>query len=157
MSVTVSLVIEGMKKLQGKLDRAADNTRDEMHREMKEATLLVAATAKRDYLSGPRPGKLGVMTNRLRSSLATEVRGLGANIQGVVGTNVKSARIHELGGTILPKKGTHLKFFSQRAGHFVSVKKVEMPARPYLSTALGDERKEIEAISGRRVFALLEK
>lgn len=157
MSVTVSLVIEGMKRLQGKLDRAANKTRDEMQRGMKEATLLVAATAKKDYLSGPRPGRLGVMTNRLRSSLATEVKGLGANIQGVVGTNVKYARIHELGRKIEAKNVPYLKFFYPKAGHFVSVKSVTIPPRPFLSTALRDERKEIEAILGRRVFALLEK
>jgi len=157
MAVTVSLIIEGMKELQGKLDFAADHTRDEMQRGMKEATLLVAATAKRDYLSGPRPGRLGVVTGRLRSSLSTEVRGLGANVQGVVGSNVKYARIHELGGTIVPKKAKALKFFYPKAGHWVSVKSVEIPARPYLSTALRDKQKEIEAILGRRVFALMEK
>lgn len=47
-----------------------------------------------------------------------------------VGTNVIYAAIHQLGGIIEPKSSTALRF--KVSGGFVTVKKVEMPARPYL-------------------------
>lgn len=43
------------------------------------------------------------------------------------------ALIHELGGTILPKKGTHLTF--QIGGNWVRTKSVTIPKRPYLRPA----------------------
>lgn len=53
--------------------------------------------AQRDYLSGPRPVRLDVVTARLRNSIAIKVRDNGAAIDGTIGTNVKYARYHELG------------------------------------------------------------
>lgn len=51
-----------------------------------------------------------VDTGRLRSSITHDVRGAGMLAQGIVGTNVIYARIHEYGGIILPKKGKYLRF-----------------------------------------------
>ncbi len=47
------------------------------------------------------------------------------------------ARIHQFGGVITPKNGAALKFWWQSGGHveFAIVKKVTMPARPYLGVS----------------------
>ena len=157
MPAEIALVWEGDVRLGRQLENAAKGTKDAARRGMKEAVLLVAGTAKRNYLSGPRPAKLGVLTGHLRRSIATEVRDSGGNVVGVVGSNLKYARIHEQGGTIVPKKAKYLKFLHKAAGHWVSLKRVEIPARPYLSTALADEASEVLKILGLKVFALFQK
>lgn len=61
-------------------------------------------------------------TGRLKTSI--DVAAGSDTVQ--VGTNVVYAAIHQLGGTIKPKKGKALKFGS------TIVSKVTMPARPFL-------------------------
>lgn len=95
----------------GKLFASAGKAlRPRMRTAMIAAQMLVANTAKAKYLSGPRPDKLGVVTGRLRGSIATprptmDVKG---NIEGKVGTSVVYAAIHEYGGTIVPKNASYL-------------------------------------------------
>jgi phage gpG-like protein len=48
-----------------------------------------------------------------------------------IGSNVIYARIHQLGGAIVPKNKKFLRF-PIGGGQFVFTKKVTMPARPYL-------------------------
>lgn len=56
------------------------------------------AHAQRHYLTGPRPQKLGVRTNRLRSSLtAAPARVAGSQVISAIGTNVEYAGVHERG------------------------------------------------------------
>ncbi len=55
----------------------------------------------------------------------------------MVGSNLPYARIHQLGGTIRPKKGKALKFRG-RNGKDVIVSRVNMPARPYLGVSKAD-------------------
>ena len=59
---------------------------------------LVRSLAQREYLSGPRPSRLGVVTTRLRNSISwrvTETRDGG--IVGRIGTTVPYGRFHEFG------------------------------------------------------------
>ncbi len=55
-----------------------------------------------------------------------------------VGSNLVYARIHQLGGTIRPKRGRYLVF--RVGGAFVRVSQVVIPARPYLGLNPADER-----------------
>ena len=48
-----------------------------------------------------------------------------------IGSNWRGARIHQLGGTIVPKNRKFLRF-PIGGGQFMFAKKVTMPARPYL-------------------------
>ena len=80
-----------------------------------ESTVRVAQnlgrnTAKLKYLSGPRPERLGVITGRLRNSIAAPppIRSSRGDVVGYVGTNVVYARIHEFGGEIKPKNAQWL-------------------------------------------------
>jgi phage gpG-like protein len=61
------------------------------------------------YLTGPRPEKLGVITNRLRRSIRRSAAQIvGESVLSSIGTNVEYAAIHEFGGTIrrVTKPGT---------------------------------------------------
>ena len=55
----------------------------------------------------------------------------------MVGSNLLYARIHQLGGTIKPKKGKALKFKGKN-GQDIFVSEVNMPARPYLGVSKAD-------------------
>ena len=57
--------------------------------------------------------------------------------QVMVGSNLLYARIHQLGGTIKPKKGKALKFKGKN-GQDIFVSEVNMPARPYLGVSKAD-------------------
>jgi phage gpG-like protein len=59
--------------------------------------VLIASRAQAGYLSGPRPGKLGVVSGRLRGSIATSIREDSTSFIGTVGTNLIYGRYHELG------------------------------------------------------------
>ena len=59
---------------------------------------LTIGYAQVNKLSGPRPGVLGVVTNRLRSSLRRSAATVdGTQLTGAIGTNVKYAGVHEFG------------------------------------------------------------
>lgn len=53
--------------------------------------------SKQDYLTGPRPEKLGVITGTLRRSIRQETKVSGHTIQGTIGTNTSYGAKHELG------------------------------------------------------------
>lgn len=61
---------------------------------------LIVRTSKLEYLTGPRPEKLGVVTGFLRSSIRFKVDQSGNTTTIQEGTNAVYARIHEEGGTI---------------------------------------------------------
>jgi phage gpG-like protein len=53
------------------------------------------------YMTGPRPEKLGVITNRLRRSVRRSAAQIvGESVLSSIGSNVEYAAIHEFGGTI---------------------------------------------------------
>jgi phage gpG-like protein len=61
-----------------------------------------------------------------------------------VGTNLKYARLHQLGGVIVPKNRKFLRF-PIGGGQFMFAKKVVMPARPYLVVRPEDPGRLAEA------------
>jgi phage virion morphogenesis protein len=63
-------------------------------------------------------------TGRLMNSVTYQVEGNSV----VIGTNVKYAPTHQFAATIVPKEKPALRFMVN--GHWVSVKKVTIPARP---------------------------
>ena len=62
-----------------------------------------------------------------------------------MGTNRIYARIHQFGGTIVPKKGRFLRF--RLAGGIVNASKVKIPARPYLGIDAQDEQEIGDALA----------
>ncbi|HWP96414.1 MAG TPA: phage virion morphogenesis protein [Syntrophomonadaceae bacterium] len=59
-----------------------------------------------------------------------------------IGSSLPYARIHQLGGTIEPKKSY---LFVPISGGFIRLKKVEIPARPYLLLQNEDETAIVKA------------
>lgn len=97
-------------------------------------------------------------TGELEGSIntATFARDVPGGVEGVWGSQkVNYARIHELGGTIVPVKAQALKF-QLPDGSFRVVKSVTIPARPYLRPAadaiypqlVGNIRKAFESLRG---------
>lgn len=125
--------------------------------QMEKAVRIVQSISRRDYLSGPRPSRLGVRTGRLRGSITTSVSaGLGTRqIEGRVGTNVVYGPIHEYGGTIRAKRGRFLRFRIGR--RWVAVRRVTIPPRPFLRTALRDAAPKIMLETGLAVSGELER
>lgn len=72
--------------------------------------------------------------------------------EAVIGTGLKYARIHQQGGTIVPKSARALAFTV--GGRKVFTKKVAIPARPYLGLS-GANRAEILDTAVRFVRARL--
>jgi hypothetical protein len=93
---------------------------DEMDAAARASAFMVTRTAQKNYLSGPRPSRLGVVTNRLRGSLSEgdpnfifDVQRQQARVTVTAGTNVSYAITHEPPGgrpetIIKPKKGKYL-------------------------------------------------
>lgn len=86
---------------------------------------------------GARPGGVGI-SEQIRS-----IQEFGKRIVGRFGSKVPYAAIHEFGGVIKPKTKKYLRFRTFD-GQWHSVKKVVMPARPYLNPALKDEESAIK-------------
>lgn len=100
---------------------------------MNRATVIVQGTARQ---------LVPVDTGRLRASIATEIRGTGGGVVGVVGSNVKYARIVEEGRGPVVAKGRALRF---EIGGQIIFRKSVGPAKgkPYLRPALQRNRARI--------------
>lgn len=109
---------------------------------------LAADRSRTEYLSGPYPEKLAVESGMLRSRVRGRVeKGSGGvfatGILGVSGGLIYSW-IHELGGIITPKTKKALHFFWKRKQIWMTLQRVNMPAKPYLRPAILDELPRIQ-------------
>ena len=126
---------------------------------LKECGLVLLRSIGKNFKTGGRPmrwktskraaatggGKTLVDTSRLKNSITMKAD----NTSLTVGTNVKYAAIHQLGGTIpahtiLPKRAKALRWFNG-SGNVRFAKKVEiptitMPKRPFLVIQAADWR-----------------
>lgn len=93
----------------------------------------------RAYLQG---GQTLRDTGLLQSSITFAPDRTGLDF-GVIGSNLKYARIHQYGGVIRPKKAKALTF-ALADGTLVKVKKVVMPARPYIGLSVTDKDDLVE-------------
>jgi hypothetical protein len=108
----------------------------------------------KDFLSGPRPERLGVVTGRLRSSIGSQVTQAGNDIEVVIGSKVKYARRWELGFKGTETVKTHSRFIKKAFGKTLATpvlasigsftRKANSLARPFLSPAVTLELPEFE-------------
>lgn len=129
-------VIRRFESLQG-------DVRGRVGQSMGRMTLLLQNRVMRAKLSGQ---VLNVRTGTLRRSIDQAVYQEGAQIRGVVGTNVEYARVHEYGfsGTVTVKE--HLRLIKKAFGkdlktpREVTVRthsaRVNLPERSFLRSAL---------------------
>lgn len=106
------------------------------------AALSLVRSVRNDWLRGPRPKKLGVVTGRLRSSISRKPAvKRGSRYSSAIGTNVRYAPIHEFGFEGLVNIGAHTR---KAFGRIINVRshgrRVNLPARPFLRPAINDPR-----------------
>lgn len=92
MPSKISAEIKGLKETQRNLEKAVSDLRGTpVLNAMRDATLLVERDAKRGLVGYQSPSVGGVNTGRVRASITPEVKTQGAEVVGVVGSNVKYA------------------------------------------------------------------
>ena len=145
----VSMKWGGLDKALDKFQEALANQKQDLMESLGDA--LVSGTLKRfeeeedpqgnKWASVARSGKILTDTARLRNSIDSAVAGDTV----LVGSNVKYARIHQLGGTVKPvnKKALKFKTGKGKGAKWAQAKQVTIPARPYLGISK-DDWKEIE-------------
>jgi len=139
----IKIKVEGIKALSTKAIKIKDlkhKLKDEVKNICNRFGNQIVRTSVKDYLNGPRPGKLGVKTGQLRSSIRFNLTEIFNSFVVSVGTDVPYARIHEEGGMtaphiILPKKKKVLAWPGPSG--MIFAKKVNHPgsnikARPFL-------------------------
>ena len=137
----------------GRLDRAG---RQAIRVSIQRLTLRLLAKVKSDKLSGQ---VLNVRTGRLRRSINQRVTVKDNGVYGVVGTNVKYGRVHEMGGRVTVK--AHLRMQRMAWGkrmknaRMVEVRAhvVDYPERTFLRSALREMEPDVrralrEALTG---------
>lgn len=130
----IAITVKGMENLPQKMRRFRMGILARVASMLKLIGEEVVSRSTEDYLSGPRPEKLGRRSGDLARSINYKVKGNRV----VIGTNLKYGRIHEFGGTIKAKNSPFLVF---RIGkQWISVKQVVIPDRPFLRPALADSK-----------------
>ena len=97
----------------------------------------IRASRRRMGSEGPK-----VRTGRLSRSLAARVTQRGNTIIGELFSSEPYALVQEHGAVIQAKKGKYLRFKVQ--GRWVQVKRVVIPARPYLRPGRDEALKQLE-------------
>lgn len=87
---TVSLVIKKTKQL-------PEQVLDGVQVGLARGLVQVVSISQQEFMMGPRPGKLGEVTGRLRNSMTYKVERSKGAVRGHVGTNVKYGAYHEFG------------------------------------------------------------
>lgn len=95
--ITVRIKEDGVEKVIANVNATVERVRQALGAGLSIGLQLAAGVAQVDYLSGPRPGVLDVVTTRLRNSIVTEVEDDGNVISGRIGTNIPYAAFHEFG------------------------------------------------------------
>lgn len=115
--------VRGVQETQAAVSQVSAILMDEVDAAARASALQVTRTAQRNYLSGPRPTRLGVVTNRLRGSLTEsspnfilDVQRQAMRVTVTTGTNVEYAEVHE---PPVGQKETIIK--SKRPGGFLAV------------------------------------
>ena len=146
MSATLDISISGVQELANKLESA---TKEKVIKDsLTSGALLVTGWVKKNRLTGPRPGFLGVLTGRLRSSIAAgPVDRTGNQYTVAIGTNVKYAKIHEFGGIIRPRNKPFLAWKGPGGKYIFTQKPVVMPARPFFRPAIEDQGNRAEVLN----------
>jgi hypothetical protein len=121
--IKISGKVTGLQETQAALAKLPDIVMDEMDADARASAFHVTRIAQRNYLSGPRQTRLGVVTNRLRGSLSEgdpnfilDVQRQAMRVTVTTGTNVKYAETHEP-----PVGQTETIIKSKRPGGFLAV------------------------------------
>lgn len=119
----MTIKIDGLQKLARKLDQTARDKAVKLG--LDQGAQLLKGWIQQNRLTGPRPQYLGVVTGRLRTSIATKpTEKRGDSYVAKIGTNVEYAAVHEFG-------------FPER----------NIPARPFMRPSLEDPKNQESIVS----------
>jgi phage gpG-like protein len=96
----ISIQVRNIEKLESMgavITGTKDKLLSDLVRVSKKFGETAVLTAKRNYLSGPRPEKLGRKSGNLASKIHSKVDQNGNLIDISIGTNVSYAAVHEMG------------------------------------------------------------
>ncbi len=110
---------------------------------LKRGLEFARTISMREFLSGPRPAKLDVVSTRLRNSIAWTVKRTGKGVVGRIGSNVKYAAFHEFGFRGVMQVPAH-------ARHIGSGRR-SRPIRDREGTVIGQRRESVAAAQARGV------
>ena len=131
---------------------AIPNMESGVQKTVMELALKLTANVKGEKLSGQ---VLHVRTGNLRRSIHPEWD-MRPNYAGaIVGTDEKYAAIHEYGGEIVPKDKPYLVF--KIGDQWIRTKKVTMPERSFLRSAIKEMAPEIRETLEKSVLRELKK
>lgn len=131
------------------LDSMSSKLHERLVRVVERLSIELQAHVKQNKLSGQ---VLKNRTGTLRRSINRRVTVTPTSVQASVGTNVKYAKVHEYGfkGTVQVRE--HLRMIKQAWGRPIEerevsvrahARKVDLPARSFLRSALRDKRAQI--------------
>lgn len=135
--------IYGDAKVITRFERFPSRLRQELRVAVQRAGFRVQRTSKESKLSGQ---VLKVQTGRLRRSVNVRVTEEATAVQATVGTNVSYARPHEYGfqGVVTVREHLRRAKTQFKASLVRShTRRVDMPARSFLRSALADQREAI--------------
>lgn len=153
----ISIRIEGLESL----DKTAQGIQTGAA-SLKERFLYAAvnfgneavARSKKDYLSGPRPQRLGRVSGRLASSITSQVTYSGNDIDTTVGTRVEYGPRWELGFIGRERVRAHIRTVNKVFGRSVRPRtvfvksfsrKIDIKPRPFIRPAVEDALPAFEA------------
>jgi len=156
----ITLDIRGDKKLRTRFKKLEKQNPEANVRAMKKATAHLEYVVK-DNLGGKI---LNIGTGHLRASITKQLRQGKKDIEGIVGTPVKYAPIHEYGGVITPVRAKALtiplhRLIRGRARDYPGI--FRLPNTPYLVRRKGNRGlqfmfvlKKMVKIPARRPFRI---
>lgn len=134
--------IENLDQVVGDIAAKIPTVETAIAARMQSLHIELANRVATEKLSGdPLKEQSANLKNSVIASPQTFVE--GDTFRSIVGSDLVYARIHELGGDIVPKNGDYLTF-KTADGNWVRTKKVTMPARPYLAPTLEEMLPDIE-------------
>lgn len=152
MPINVKIIgSEALVKSGAVIQKSVDKLVEDVGVESERFALNAVRIAKDEYLSGPRPEKLGHGKGALASSIAYRVIKSGKVWTTSIGSNLKYAAIQEEGGETHPNVTAKMRAWAWRMFfethddkfmHLALTKKTQLtiniPPRPYLRPAIND-------------------
>ena len=131
----ITMKLEGMDETMRALNRLDDNMAGRhLETAAKAGILPIQNQAKENA-----PWKSGTLRRSIHEETVSRSR---RKVEVATGTDVIYARIHELGGVIVPKTAAALAF--EIDGQLIITQRVEMPARPYMRPAFDEKKGKAE-------------
>jgi len=132
--IGILFIVKGLQPIIDALKAGQGNMGDFQDKSLQKILFRIVRQVKKNLTAG-KP--LNVRSGRLRGSIASKITrrgGGGRTAEGVVGSNVIYAAVHEQGKIIRAKGAGMLKFMDR--GKFYSVRQVIIPERPYFWPAI---------------------